>query len=77
MKHEYTNSFDIKKYFFISLLFVILHQIKNNYMTKKVGRPKKHPNEKKVQVIYYIPKCNVREFKASVTPIKKQYEKII
>jgi hypothetical protein len=77
MKHEYTNSFDIKKYFFINLLFVILHQIKNNYMTKKVGRPKKNPSEKKVQVIYYIPKCNVKEFKASVTPFKKQYEKII
>ena len=46
-------------------------------MTKKVGRPKKNPSEKKVQVIYYIPKCNVKEFKASVTPFKKQYEKII
>jgi len=40
------------------------------------GRPPKDESEKKVQVIFYIPKKNVNDFKQKVEPIKKRFSKI-
>lgn len=41
-----------------------------------VGRPSKKEHEKKVQVIFYIPKANVEAFRSKVDTIKKKFEKI-
>ena len=41
----------------------------------KPGRPKMKASEKKVQVIYYIPRGNVKEFKKRVEPIKQHFGK--
>ena len=40
---------------------------------KKVGRPKKPVNQKKVQVISYIPKMNAKKFSEEITPIVNKY----
>ena len=50
----------------------------NKITTKKPlpGRPTKNENDKKVQVIFYIPRKNVENFKQKVEPIKKRFSKI-
>jgi hypothetical protein len=40
---------------------------------KKVGRPTKPDNEKKVQVISYIPKMNAKKFSKEIEPIINKY----
>ena len=50
--------------------------MQNNRAVKKVGRPVKPENEKKVQVINYIPKGNVKKFKTEIRPIVERFSKI-
>jgi hypothetical protein len=42
-------------------------------MIKKVGRPVKADKEKKVQVIFYVPKKNVKKFKDKVIAECKEF----
>lgn len=44
-------------------------------MTKKanVGRPKKPENQKKIQVISYIPRMNAKKFSKEIEPLVKKY----